>query len=1551
MSYQRGPGLSNDLSGSIICFGFAMVDSWGEVGQTFSWDALQGLVPEQSCDVVIQLACIEQQNGTALGVIFLNNRNVRISGLAGLKESTMALTLMGARFQGVVGIPSFHVTPETLVIQHSPVCALGLHDVVELCAGIGIATAGMDFAGFRTKLAVELRPPFASVFSALHPDSQVLVGDINDPECLRKIIEKAPSSCSLFAGFNCQPYSKAGAQKGILDPRAASLHGVLRVGFYLRCPLIILECVVEAASNRHVQEELRTFTVQCGYHMSDVVLKLEDVWPCRRERWWVVLSAHAIGKIPLKPLPQHQFPVSVKQILPRPLQISQTDREQLEIVGHEYDMFVKFRPDLQSMMVALQGKCPTLLHSLGSQATECLCGCRDKGFAEAILSRGLFGIIMPIDRSDFCFDPDKPSIRHPHPNEAALLSAVAPRANWGCHHRLALAGIGQQANPIHALWIVAQVSAQLEFLFEGRIMGSPRSLLDEYIEDLLGFCKDAPLVTSQVDTRQPIEDPCNPAEMEIELEETPCLEPINECQKSPQEHLGDPSQCTIVYLHTSQVIVVSVPQTTTVGNLIAAEAALHGNDELFEVIDPASGCVLEAHALVQGKCVWVRSFPLPVPVPSDVPMVLAADSNSDVSPTLAFVVEEGQPQSSELPNNAHLGQTQIIHDRNSRMLTDDPLLALTEKQLCELQPPDAHSLENVTALLAQKVSSEVRMGLLDIQGDSWADDEIRWHMWQCMDRTTKTGVAMLDPIVATAAAKTALPNMLKSWFDKLSCVPSIIISAVCLDSHWTPFVWTWTADCLHAHSWDLPILIPNTKLLHDTLMMIVGAKTFNVRVLHRMDGTLNGCGVCAIRYIDHFLTGRMLPTSKEDIQYLTEVGKSLFRRHVEHALHITRPWCWGNGLDSQASQRLRDLLTQHGVPSDVLDQRLHLTIQAIGVGPLQKCLTGSAPWRSLKALANQCTPMHQLVLPDELQSVVAAKAKAGESVRRSKGRQAIPKGVPAKPPQLDPSKLTFDDGAFVSDTGAHLQAIQVSQLGPFAEGVALASLADVEPFLRSGQVVSSNCLGVFLLNVDESQLVTKLIWAQTRVALRCIANGEPMLLNGILIQMGKKHVVQARTKHVVEVQSLPAACLKIAIYRDGITGTWEEVANAPIRYILQWLEPLASCNQDADSCSCHKWHANNQAGVKDPIFDLWRRQWLSHTMKTASPMQADLFMVNIRYAKAVEVPVLQLSGLGGVFLEPRSLDAREPVNEYQVLWMQKQSMSDLIHLKQCNPGVLGIARLGTRLGLRIRGDDMTTLGKTLKPEAIFLGGGPRMDFELGPVPFGLDRAGLARLCNEWGWKAKPINPTKAVAGLGAVWHIQSCAEPPSSVVSLKGGADVVISKMAPKPNNPVVVSSAVASAETIGLCQFNVVPAPAADPWLVKDPWSSYASKVAPAKVNAIDFETSLQQVEQRIERAVLAKLPAKPAPTDMDQDMGVSTDDTHIRIQELEAQVSKLASGHQQLELKVDEAGRKTDAQISQLQHQMTAQLEGQGARIEDLFRGQMSQIESLLTKKARHE
>lgn len=135
------------------------------------------------------------------------------------------------------------------------------------------------------------------------------------------------------------------------------------------------------------------------------------------------------------------------------------------------------------------------------------------------------------------------------------------------------------------------------------------------------------------------------------------------------------------------------------------------------------------------------------------------------------------------------------------------------------------------------------------------------------------------------------------------------------------------------------------------------------------------------------------------------------------------------------------------------------------------------------------------------------------------------------------------------------------------------------------------------------------------------------------------------------------------------------------------------------------------------------------------------------------------------------------------------------------------------------------------------------------------------------------------------------------------------------------------------------------DPWTFRDPWAHYNKN----GLGSAPSTVALKQVEDKIEQTVMAKLPDFQA---RDQDvvqLTACTKQTEDRVGALEAQMLQLTAQQSKLEQKVDETGRRQDAQICQFQHQMTAQMEAQGGQIETLFRQQMASIENLLSKRSR--
>ena len=1556
------------------------MDMWGSEGSPTNWSPIDGLIQGSSVNLVCNLACSNLETGDLFVVLYPCKTSARIVGIGSIRDETHSLTILDAGFVGHEPRPTFEILGHSLILEHTVFQQDAFGKVLEVCSGIGVATTGFERVQMKTQVACELRPSLATAFSNLHPSSKVVVGDCCDQDTIRAVAKVVDQPGILFAGFNCQPYSKAGNQQGAEDSRSASLKGVLTLGYLLRCPIIVLECVVEAASNRHVRRELSDFCRQMGFCLSDVVLHLDHVWMSRRDRWWVVLSDLAIGTVQLRPLPQSPVSPQVREVVPRPLKLPQHDLDQLLLSPTEHKAFLDFQPCLSRMFLSSTGICPTALHSWGSQVSRCWCGCRANGLSPVTLeNKGIFGILLPAPGSVLIDGVVHGSLRHPHPTEVALLTGMIPR-DWQDPLRLLLAGLGQQASAIHALWVACHVKWHVDCCLFGHSNIRPRAILEYYLDELRAWSNQH--FTSDLDSFLGHHTvPRNLPEIVVELDDIPVVDKVDSGDETSDVALRaslmreEAHGLSCIVWRSMEKAIQVIPlgsETVVVKDLVAAEVGLSPLIAV-EVVDLETGLVMAETDCLVSRCIEVRqicSVDMVQTCPQ-VPEPLAVGHFSKdhgkrelevISATIPFSVVSTEVVSGLEPP---VKVDSVVDSAGSTMPSDafgpfdsglsivDPLAALTPCEMVLVPPPAVSGLSALPSLTAPVLAASVRLQILQAQDMAWSDDEVRWHLHQLVALSNKTDVVVLDPLLASEAARRPCARILHQWFSTLPCVPKMIVSVLHVNGHWIPFIWTWTPSCLTGLSWDLPANMPRLGHLHDSLAKAVGARTYITNIHHRQFAPDHGCGVCSIRFVDNSLRQKMLPTTTDEVLQLHQTARELFRASICEVTHVSRPWLWGlgvgNGLDVNAHSRLVDLLTQHGVPSSELDNRVFTIVQGVGLGALQSALLGSAPWRSLKALANNARPSVQLVLPDELQKVIQEKANSGvgSAKKKNKGKTSQAKPAPARPPAIDPAKLVFDQGAFVTSDGDQLAQIRAHELGPVSSGVALVALREVEQFLKVGKPVSDGALAAFILNIDDSQLVTSLQWQQCRVALRCAMNGEPMLIHGFLVQLGTKVVTQSRAKHVAEVPDVQVACAKLTLYRDSIGNQWEEVLRGPVKFILGLLAPLQVCTSTDSPCHCSRWHTSSELLVRDPLLDVWRRQWLNLSFKDCSADRADLFVVNFRFVKQIESALLTCSGHGGLFIEPRSLDSRSAHLDYQVLWLPRSSISQLQHIKQTNPLVVGLARLGARLGLRVASTDIAELARQVKPDSVTLAAGPREEFELGPVPYGLDRHMVAKLCQSWGWAAKPINPARSAPnGLGTIWLIRACTSPPSSVFSLKGG-EVVVSKVGSKSSDNVSTTGIVASSATMQLCSLPSVSDSAVDLVFQNDPWASAVGKMGKTQVTQLEPAASFRQVEERIERAVLAKLPSHFHRDSMEIDSGDfrGSTDTDARMVELESQVAKLTAGQQALDGRLDEHSRRSDAQISQMQHQLSAQ----GAQMEDLFRNQMAQIESLLCKKPR--
>ena len=92
------------------------------------------------------------------------------------------------------------------VLPHQVAKVNTFHSAIEVCAGIGCMSQGLDDCGIQTKVSNELRKPFCSLMCK-QGKHNVIEGDLGKPETLAAIHAAYGEPAWLTSGFSCQPWS------------------------------------------------------------------------------------------------------------------------------------------------------------------------------------------------------------------------------------------------------------------------------------------------------------------------------------------------------------------------------------------------------------------------------------------------------------------------------------------------------------------------------------------------------------------------------------------------------------------------------------------------------------------------------------------------------------------------------------------------------------------------------------------------------------------------------------------------------------------------------------------------------------------------------------------------------------------------------------------------------------------------------------------------------------------------------------------------------------------------------------------------------------------------------------------------------------------------------------------------------------------------------------------------------------------------------------------------------------------------------------------------
>ena len=1390
--------------------------------------------------------------------------------------------------------------------------------VVELCSGMGAFSSVSKLLGCHLLAGVDQNPIWEGLFKAVHQeDSEFLVGDIGDPEIVKRLHWLGATHAITLAGISCQPYSTAGDRLGFKDARSQSLPKALLTAWLLQSPICVLECVDGIRQYPEVAKLLDAFCKTTGFCMTEKVLHLDQVWCTKRTRWFAILTSPVLGPINVMDFPQSDEFRCVGKVLSEIPKWPQSDLDQLSLSLYELTKFGDYaKGGIESCYLSLTGVMPTVLHSAGGQLYPCRCGCRQALSIHRLESKGLFCTLVPLDSTIFHENVNRRHCRYLHPAEAYFLNGGSPNLNWGNDLRLGLSAVGQCVSPLQAIWILGHVIQKVHG-FLGLQPFDPSQAFQMHIDQIM-------LESHAV----------WPAQIPIEANV------LGQIGTSEDQSLRE---FAVYDADTGTAIAFRANESTRIADFVAAQTALNPNEDIQMPDvnwDAPMSCQfsLGSSSGVEEICDAQNKLPCPCqewPSEDSEPTAVKSVPSADVMD----MIPVHQPGNSE----------------------ESPLCALDSKGLLELHAPLLMIVGGLQGLKKQSLPQEQRIKILEIQGDLWADDEILFHLLQLASvAPDEQKLVVWDPLIMSSMVRSGCMRPIAEYAKQLEC-GNTVITAVLIEQHWYPMVWRWDHDGLHsftcglAFNFSLALQTLTKELCRCLKLEPRPVKNRPVKFLATCQ-----CGALAISFVKQLISGTAFVNSAQELSMEHHVMRQAFVEQL--ASLVPRPWIWGQG--EEWSQKLKALLQEHGVPLDDVQARAQMVIDKLGAAVISKAMQGPQPWRELKNLANQVVPMVQLIRHSELQDVIQKRAATGQSIgTKAQKAKSKGKGKGVVKSSLDPNLLRVETGVFVCGNQSPLCQIELAKVGPNASGVVLLSLQDALPYLKGGRPISQGGLAFLIVDASDSKIPTTLQPEKIRIPVICTRNGEPLLIDVVGFQLGSMQVTKRTSSNRFEVVSVSSCVIKIAVYKDQIGIAWGDFIPHPLQHIFRLVPVLRPCDDTECDGSCEAWHPNPTYQLPDPLLEVWGKQWIQLNFTQCSPEESQCFTIHVRLPACLLRQVQSYSGVGGLYLEPKAIDGKQPSEEYHVVWLPRSSLEEIQVCKRTVKGVVGLARMGNKLGLRCATADAEAVHAAVKPSSSFLPAGKKLFFLIGPVPFGTLKQSVADAVSSIGWQARPIQPVPTTRQVdGVLWKLQAVTPPPKNVIIGVHGEMVITSMEQPSIQaNPG--SAVVGANRTVKLCVQSSKDGN--DPLQMNDPWASYVKTPSQPALPKIVASDPVEDFEKRVVEAVMQRLPKESMEVDSDQG---SADG--VRIQHLETQLNALQDNQKQLHHMVVSQGESHGRQIDQLaqqQHrlvsavgeqsstlqqfqcQFRAQLDQQQGQLDNLFQQQMSRLEELLAKKQR--
>ena len=1434
---------------------------------------------------------------------------------------------------------------QTTVLYRPQQSVDGLKTLVETCAGIGAVGCGFSEYDMHTAAYCDNNPKFCS-WLRNHTDKQVIEGNIADMNTIAALSKAVPQPHVINGGVSCQPFSKLGDKGEGSDNRSQSFTGLLKAAYHMQSLVIVMECTPGVKESSWGQNILKEFVNQTGYHMTQTVLEMHHLWPSVRNRWWAVLTHPAIGPVDLPQMPSIGWDPSVFHLMPRMMKLDENSLTQLELDLYELRHFHQQTGGIAKSAFDPFRPMPTATHSWGSQVKGCHCGCRASGFSEErVANKGLYGVLIPLDRMVESAMGPYHAMRHPHPMEIALVNGLEPsfvNNTNGETLKLALAGVGQLASPLQSAWIWGNVlqgivqhgfaikkvdptrvvAEMCQALFRARdelLQIEHKTKYMEIFETAIQKLKTGsphPKITDkeEIAITQLIHERC----IQLEVEG---ITPVDRVEEKTTKGKGG---CIPKKPSLAQSVVVTPKEfeetkqqgttqvgTSSTGGVLGFETTMKRkktedtpacSSEKFHKTE--SGAV-EAPVVVSATVLWTH----PVVTSSEAPIVNQDAEESNSHRKLSYnITNAGEiPFKVEYEGDVTIAQALEAEikmgnvEPNATVRTSVGTFVAKEHFVHEdytyIVFPTADVLNDVKC-----PKNNVAQTIPDIRGHTRIQGLFQQKGWVAIDEMTFYLEQIAQQSFVTIAPPIVLPSdptkgmELGRWILQAMEIAAVSnkpyrTMSVCLtDSHWIPI----KIEVMEEKT-IITTFADDSSCIRDLLHPL--APKVEIREQPNRHVFPADCGFQAAAWI---LEKSNETEETSDAYPITAsnagIWRNQFAKHlVENRLdkQIVHQILMGGMPETNTKSQLHALLTQHGVKQERVQQCADYLVDQLGMQTIKQVVGSHNAWKDLKIRASQNRPPIQIVLAEELKHVIEERIATGQSFGRKQNKENHkPKASVNSWKGIKANQVNIPQTVFKQSDGELLPQITVHQFHQKSKGIAVVNINEALPFCQLENPISTEGVGLIIVDYQDPRVPSN---AETiQFPAICADTGDSMLVLGAIIQLGQKCVSRNSPANCSAIEEIPTNVVRTMVYKDQYNQkTWEELNKGPVKAIMELPE--------------------FQEIPEGSIIDVWDRQHVTKSFQRTKPNDCDIFIVSIRSTKEGAERILEASGRNGVYHEPRTDSGRSPNEGFKVIWLPKKGYGEVVVAKQTSPVQTWLVRNGDRYGLRTSNANHQALHRHHKPEVEFLAG--------------------------------ETSSFRVV--------VQANQVPPFWVYTMSHGDILITQAEGGNKGNKSNAASAVplASQRTVKHLTTSVgkhaLDKTTEGPFQLNDPWAPTGTMISSSQIASIE-----SLVEKRVMAHVQPAIQQALSSND-DAEMIPAVDD---RVFQLEAQVKQMNEcmlkstqsfqAFQQQQLQQNQA---MTHQISAVKQQVDSQNQSMQTMLDAKMEDQMSRIEALLVKRMK--